>query len=283
MPPTLTDVVRPALESLRSRWLKYLRTRVGDADKVALDIARNPPRMLGMQERDLAQFRLATVRTSKVATTVEHCLLLFLGRHQGCNLILNGLPPAVSFVLERPCDRIAAIVQSRSNSENQGTQQSASQRQLLAQRSQTKTTHLARLFIAEYGIDSEHWLDEQHDIHHVNSQLTFHWASGDPGCWDQLNVSIAQLMRARDIRQAELAYMTAVEHALIGVSDQRISRENYERSRYRLEQAFGPCAPVLMESEPATRPRTVLDDWAEEEEREREAQERAEQDGGGQR
>lgn len=264
MPPTLHDVVQPALANLRSRYLAYLRNKIGDAEKTALDILRSPPRTIGLREQDLAQSRLLTVRTGKIGICLEQSLLLFAYRHEGCTVDLRG-PAAINFVLERPRDRIVAVVQSRASTENWGTQAVASQNQLLAQRNDDKTTHLLRCFVAEYGVDREYARD-QHGVHLVNGPLAFHWFSGDRECWSRLVASIDQLLRARDIRQAELNFRSAIEHALIGLSDHRIQEADYERSRYHLEQVLGPCAPVLMEQAPATQPPNIFDLVAEIEE-----------------
>lgn len=245
-PPTLEEIIAPALATLRSGYGKYLRTQ--DPEKVALDITRNPFRIIGLQERDLAQHRLVTVRASKIGVTLESCAILLASRHQGCTVHLDG-PASIGFTLERPHDRIVFLVQSRARTENAGTQALASQMQLRSRKGEDKPTHLVRCYVAEPGIDSEYEL--RGDVHEVQGALTFHWLSGDPRCWHRIHDLIRDVLRDQAIRIAELDFAYAVQVALTRLEGTRITEAQYLASRFDLEQALGTCSPVLQHQPPA--------------------------------
>jgi len=254
-PPSLETIVEPALASLRREWLRYLREKTLDAAEVAADIARNPFRVSGMAESDLAQARLMTVRATKVGKGLELCALQLASHHEGTTLDRSA-PGCI--ILERTHDRIVIRCQSRETSENYSNQKSRTQELLLAQRAHAKRTHLARFFVAESGTDQEYSIDKD-GVHNVRGRLAFHWLSADPECWAKLGTAINTLMRAKDIRQAEFRYRTAVEGMLIDHEGEEMPPEVYERSRYRLEEVLGNCAPVLCEQPRAEPPPDI---WA---------------------
>lgn len=258
--PDLQTIVRPALETLRGRYVRYLHANAREAERVATSIARNPFRAAGLRENDLAQSRLITVRAQLIGSCLERCALLLASRHENCTIDLAG-PASIAFVIERPRDRIVVCCQSRQTTENGGTQLLASQAQLLAQRDASKTTHLLRGYLAEPGIDSEHAL--RGDVHHVHGPLVFFWLSGSRQCWADLRDEINRILATREIRQAELLFRSSIEGALIGLEGREITEAQFGRSRYDLERALGPCRPVLMETPAAEPPDDIFDMLAE--------------------
>lgn len=255
-PPDLQEIVRPALAGLQASYLRYLHSNAREPERVATSIATNPFRAAGLRENDLAQARLITIRPQLIGTCLERCALLIASRHQNCTIDLSG-GASIAFVIERPRDRIVLCCQSRESTENRGTQALASRDQLLAQRAAGKTTHLLRAYLAEPGVESEHAL--RRDIHHVNGPLAFFWLSGSRHCWAEIRDAINALLSSREVRQGELAFRSAVESALIGLEGREITEAQFERSRYELEQALGPCRPVLMETPAAELPVDIFD------------------------
>lgn len=258
--PTLEEIVQPAIGSFVAKWINYLEEVEKDPLPIAQDVMGNPFRVAGIQERDLAQSRLTTVRGSKIGDCLEDCAIAFASRHQGCTIDLDG-PSSISFALERPNDRIVFIIQSRASSENGGTQAKASESQLLSQGSSEKPIHRVRGLVAEPGIKQEYRL--KGDVHVVNGPLLFQWLSGDPNCWESIQDLINAALSNSDVRRAELRYRAAVEGALMDVAQHSITEAQYLASRFRLEQVLGPCRPVLMETPPATVPPDLFDQLAE--------------------
>jgi hypothetical protein len=249
------------MDGLRVSWLRYLQRRTREADEVAAHIIRNPFRVANMREDELASSRLLTVRTSTIGLCLGECARLLAARHCGCTVERC----AGAFVIERPDDRIVIACQSRESSENRSNQKSKTDEYLMAQMGHPKRTYIVRLYCAETGIESEYSLSKD-GFHLAQGPLGFHWLSGDPDCWAHLRDTINGILVRRDIRIAEVDYRRAVELALIDAPDLRISPENYQRSRYQLEQVLGGCAPVLSEQPLAELPPTVFDRLAELEE-----------------